>query len=173
MARLMIAPLPALLNGLRQAALVALLVSGLGGYMTSFAKEAEPLSGNPAVEARLQHIAKDMRCLVCQNESLADSQSDLAKDLRRELRGLIEAGQSDEQIRQFMVSRYGNFVLYTPPFQPSTWALWLGPFVLLLAGLAWLVRLLRQRKQAQDAAPLSPEQQRRAAQWLEPEKTEP
>jgi cytochrome c-type biogenesis protein CcmH len=109
-----------------------------------FAKEALPLAEDPVVEQRLIAISEDMRCLVCQNESLAASRAELAQDLRRELRELIRAGKSDEEIRQFMVSRYGDFVLYKPPVKPTTWLLWGGPFALLLAAFAGFVWYLRR-----------------------------
>ena len=86
-----------------------------------------------------------MRCLVCQNESLAGSRADLAMDLRRELRGLIKQGKSDAEIREFMVSRYGDFVLYRPPVKPTTWLLWAGPFLLMLGGVVALLVYLRRR----------------------------
>ena len=86
-----------------------------------------------------------MRCLVCQNESLAGSRSDLANDLRREIRTLIKEGKSDQQIRAFMVERYGDFVLYRPPVKPITWLLWIGPFVILVIGIAFLLSYLRRR----------------------------
>jgi cytochrome c-type biogenesis protein CcmH len=86
-----------------------------------------------------------MRCLVCQNESLAGSRSDLANDLRREIRILISEGKSDDQIRSFMVERYGDFVLYRPPVKPVTWLLWIGPFVILGIGIAGLLVYLRRR----------------------------
>ena len=109
-----------------------------------FAKEAVPLAEDPVVEQRLIAISEEMRCLVCQNESLAGSRAELAQDLRRELRELIREGRSDEDIKQFMVSRYGDFVLYRPPVRPSTWLLWGGPFVLLIGALALFVRYLRR-----------------------------
>ncbi len=99
---------------------------------TSFAKDAAPLADDPVVEQRLISISEEMRCLVCQNESLAGSRSDLANDLRREIRILIQEGKSDDQIRAFMVERYGDFVLYRPPVKPITWLLWIGPFVILV-----------------------------------------
>jgi cytochrome c-type biogenesis protein CcmH len=86
-----------------------------------------------------------MRCLVCQNESLSGSRSDLANDLRREIRILIKEGKSDDQIRTFMVERYGDFVLYNPPVKPITWLLWIGPFVMLAIGIAGLLTYLRRR----------------------------
>jgi len=124
------------------------------------ANEAAPLAEDPVVEQRLVNIAEELRCLVCQNESLAGSRSDLAMDLRREIRGLIKQGKTDQEVRDFLVSRYGDFVLYRPPVKPTTWLLWGGPFVLLLGGLIGLVAFLRKRKPA-DAA-LSPEDQRKA-----------
>ena len=124
------------------------------------ANEAAPLAEDPVVEQRLVVIAEELRCLVCQDESLAGSRSDLAMDLRREIRGLIKQGKTDQEVRDFLVSRYGDFVLYRPPVKPTTWLLWGGPFVLLIGGLIGLVAFLRQRKPA-DAA-LSPEDQRKA-----------
>ncbi|HEY0817461.1 MAG TPA: cytochrome c-type biogenesis protein [Rhizobacter sp.] len=124
------------------------------------ANEAAPLAEDPAVEARLMHISEELRCLVCQNESLSGSRADLALDLKREIRSLIKQGKSDDEIRAFMVSRYGDFVLYRPPVKPTTWLLWGGPFVLMLGGLAALIAFLRRRKPA-DAA-LTPEEQRKA-----------
>ena len=112
---------------------------------SALGKEAIPMAEDPVVEQRLIAISEELRCLVCQNESLAGSRADLALDLRRELRALIKQGQTDEQIKEFMVSRYGDFVLYRPPVKPTTWVLWLGPFVLMLAGVAALVVYLRRR----------------------------
>ncbi|HEX3142306.1 MAG TPA: cytochrome c-type biogenesis protein [Rhizobacter sp.] len=132
------------------------------------ANEAAPLAEDPVVEQRLVNIAEELRCLVCQNESLAGSRSDLAMDLRREIRGLIKQGKTDQEVRDFLVSRYGDFVLYRPPVKPTTWLLWGGPFVLLAVALAGLIAFLRQRKPA-DAA-LSPEDQRRAEALLNEER---
>ncbi len=123
-------------------ALSTLFVLGLGG---AIANEAAPLADDPATEQRLISISEEMRCLVCQNESLAGSRSDLANDLRREIRILIKEGKSDDQIRSFMVERYGDFVLYRPPVKPVTWLLWIGPFVILGLGIAGLLMYLRRR----------------------------
>jgi cytochrome c-type biogenesis protein CcmH len=122
---------------------VALLCFG-----TSFAKDAAPLAEDPVMEQRLISISEEMRCLVCQNESLAGSRSDLANDLRREIRTLIQEGKSDDQIRTFMVERYGDFVLYRPPVKPITWLLWIGPFVILVIGIIGLLMYLRRRNQS-------------------------
>jgi len=106
--------------------------------LPSFANEATDLAEDPVVEQRLISIAEELRCLVCQNESLAGSRADLANDLRREVRTLIKSGKSDTEIKAFLVSRYGDFVLYKPPVKPTTWLLWFGP-VLLLLGAVWLL----------------------------------
>ena len=118
-----------------------------------------------AVQARWDHIAAELRCLVCQNESLASSNAELAVDLRREVRGLIEQGQSDTDIRSFLVSRYGDFVLYKPEVKPVTWLLWFGPFVLLLGALAVALRLMRRTTAA--PAPLTDGERERVRQLLE------
>jgi len=112
------------------------------------AKDAAPLADDPVTEQRLISISEEMRCLVCQNESLAGSRSDLANDLRREIRTLIKEGKSDDQIRSFMVERYGDFVLYRPPVKPITWLLWIGPFVILGIGIVGLLMYLRRRNSA-------------------------
>lgn len=111
----------------------------------AIAKEASPLAADPLVEQRLVVISEELRCLVCQNESLAGSRADLAMDLRRELRTLIKQGKTDMEIKEFMVSRYGDFVLYRPPVKPTTWLLWIGPFALMLAGVVALFVYLRRR----------------------------
>lgn len=118
-----------------------------------------------AVQARWDHIAAELRCLVCQNESLASSNAELALDLRRELRGLIEQGQSDADIRSFLVSRYGDFVLYKPEVKPVTWLLWFGPFVLLLGALVLALRLMRRTPDA--SAPLTDSERARVRELLE------
>ena len=127
---------------MRRILLIAVCVFSLGN---TFAKDAAPLADDPVTEQRLISISEEMRCLVCQNESLAGSRSDLANDLRREIRVLIKEGKSDDQIRSFMVERYGDFVLYRPPVKPLTWLLWIGPFVILGLGVAGLLMYLRRR----------------------------
>lgn len=109
------------------------------------AAEAQPLTQDPVVEKRLMSISENLRCLVCQNESLAGSRADLAEDLRREVRNLILAGKSDKEIIEFLVARYGDYVLYDPPFKASTLLLWVGPFVVLSGGLIGLIIFLRRR----------------------------
>ena len=128
------------------------------------AREAQPLADDEAVEQRLIGIAEELRCLVCQNESLAGSPADLAKDLRREIRTLIREGKTDQEIMDYLVSRYGDFVRYRPPLKPTTVLLWGGPFVLLLGGVAALLAHLRRRRAT--AAPLTDEERSRAVAML-------
>ncbi len=126
------------------------------------AKEAAPLSDDPVVEARMMAISEELRCLVCQNETLAASRAELADDLRKEVRRLIREQKTDQEIKDYLVSRYGDFVLYRPPVKPTTWLLWFGPFVLLAFGVAALVVFLRRRGQLTAALPLSSEDKKRA-----------
>ncbi len=125
------------------------------------ANEAAPLAEDPVVEQRLIGISEEMRCLVCQNESLAGSRSDLANDLRAQIRSMIKAGKSDAEIRQYMVDRYGDFVLYRPPVKPITWLLWLGPFTILVVGIIGLLMYLRKRNTSMDSRTLSDDENRR------------
>jgi cytochrome c-type biogenesis protein CcmH len=131
----------------------------------SYAAEAVPLAEDPVVEQRLIVISEELRCLVCQNESLAGSRADLAMDLRREIRTRIKDGKTDAEIRDYMVSRYGDFVLYRPQVKPITWALWFGPFLLLIGAVVVLVRMVR-RSQRSAAAPTLDAAQRAKAQSL-------
>ena len=113
------------------------------------AKEAQPASDNPELEAQVLTIAEELRCLVCQNETIAASHADLAVDLRKQIRIKLQAGQSQQQILDFMVERYGDFVLYRPPLKARTLLLWLGPFVLLvIAALVMAVNVRRRRRSA-------------------------
>lgn len=114
--------------------------------------EARPLARDPVVEQRMLSLARDLRCLVCQNESLAASQAELAHDLREQIRGLIRQGLSDRQIVAYLVQRYGNYVRYRPPFDAETALLWLGPFGLLGAGLLVLVQQVRAGSRRQPTA---------------------
>jgi len=129
------------------------------------ANEAAPLAEDPVVEQRLIVIAEELRCLVCQNESLAGSRSDLANDLRREVRTLIKTGKTDAEIREYLVSRYGDFVLYRPPVKPTTWLLWFGP-LLLLIGAIWMLITIIKRAQKQNNPPVLDAAQRAKAQAL-------
>jgi cytochrome c-type biogenesis protein CcmH len=111
------------------------------------AKDAAPAAADPALEARVMAIAAELRCLVCQNQTLADSDASLAFDLREQMRTMLRQGADGDQVRAFMTQRYGDFVLYRPPLKASTLPLWAGPGVLLLGGLAALLRVLRRRAQ--------------------------
>jgi cytochrome c-type biogenesis protein CcmH len=117
----------------------------LAASLAAAAKEAEPAAADPVLEARMLRVAAELRCLVCQNQTIADSHSGLAEDLRREVREQLKRGASDEQVVQYMTDRYGDFVRYRPAFKATTAVLWIGPVVLLLAGIAVLVIVLRRR----------------------------
>jgi cytochrome c-type biogenesis protein CcmH len=133
------------------------------------AQEAKPLTDDPALEKRLLKLSQELRCLVCQNETLADSQAGLAQDLRAQIREQMKAGKTDKEIVTYLTDRYGQFVLYRPPVQPTTYLLWFGPFILLLGGLALLFRYLKQRREIIQESPLSAEQRRRVEQILKDE----
>jgi cytochrome c-type biogenesis protein CcmH len=133
---------------------------------TAPAPRARPLAADPALEAEVLRIATDLRCLVCQNETIAASNAELAVDLRQQIREQLRAGRTESQIKDYMVERYGDFVLYTPPVKPLTWLLWLGPFGLLAAMLAWYTRLLRRRAKLAPA-PLSAAERARAQALLD------
>lgn len=126
------------------------------------ANEAAPNADDPVIEQRMNVLAEDLRCLVCQNESLAGSHAELANDLRREIRTLIQDGRSDAEIMEFMVSRYGDFVRYRPPLKGTTLLLWFGPGLLFVAGLTALLLYLRRRDRAISDHPLSADEQGRA-----------
>lgn len=131
-------------NGL---ALIAFLALSLLGSI-SWASAIEPYEfANKVEEARFQALSRELRCTVCQNQSLADSDAPLAQDLRRELYAMIKDGRADMEIRQFMVDRYGEFVLYRPPIASHTLLLWAGPFIMLFIGIAiGLITIKRRRK---------------------------
>lgn len=132
----------------------------------TYAEEAKDLAADPVVEKRMIGLAEKLRCLVCQNESLASSHAELAEDLRREVREQIKKGMSDDQIKDYLVARYGDFVLYEPPVKRYTLLLWFGPFALLVAGLAGLGWQLRKRKTQITETTLSAEETQRAAELL-------
>lgn len=131
----------------------------------SYAGEAKPNSKNPIIEARMLALSEELRCVVCQNESLAGSQAPLAADLRQEIREMMEAGMSDHQIVDFFVERYGDFVLYNPPFKPLNYPLWFGIPILLILAFTILFFTLRKRR-ASAAVSLSLEDHRRATELL-------
>jgi cytochrome c-type biogenesis protein CcmH len=143
----------------------SLLLALMLALPSSWAKEAALVAEDPEIERRMIHLSEDLRCLVCQNESLAGSRADFANDLRREIREQMKDNKSDKEIIDFMVARYGDFVLYKPPVKPTTILLWFGPFVFLAAGaILLLVYLKRRRRQVED--PALSEKQRQQAEAL-------
>lgn len=152
---------------LRHREVFAALIFALACVMFSPvpAQTAKPLE-DPAIEGRMKNLTKQLRCLVCQNETLADSQAQLAEDLRQEIREQIRAGKTDQEIMSYVSQRYTDFVLYNPPVKPTTYLLWFGPFVLLLSGTFFLYRYLKLRRQSIEAKPLTAEERRRAEKLL-------
>lgn len=132
------------------------------------ANEAQPVASDPKLEARLQVLSEQLRCLVCQNQNLADSNAELAVDLKNQVRDMLKKGMSESQIVEFMVQRYGDFVLYKPPVKSTTWLLWGGPFILLIMGLLVLFGLLVKRR-SQVVSELTEEERAAARRLLESE----
>lgn len=129
--------------------------------------EPQEQLADPALEARARTISQELRCLVCQNESIDDSNADLARDLRRIVRERLTAGDTDDQVVGFVTARYGDYVLLRPPLRAGTLVLWFGPVVLLFAAIAVLI--LRRRRRPAEAAPLSAEESRRLARLMDEE----
>ena len=147
------------------------LVLALQCALSSYAGEATPLAEDPVVEQRMISISEELRCLVCQNESLAGSRADLAQDLRRELRELIKANKTDAEIMDYMVSRYGDFVRYRPAVKPITWLLWFGPFLLLIGAIVMLVRMVRSNQRGAESPVLDAAQRKKAQSLLKDSET--
>ena len=135
--------------------------------IAAFGQAAEVAHPDARVEERLRTLAEEMRCLVCQNQTIADSNAPLALDLRNQIRSQIAEGRSDAQIREYMVERYGDFVLYRPPLKPTTVLLWVGPFVLLAIGAVAFVRVMRRGRAASGAAKHADAERARIAALLE------
>ena len=129
-------------------------------------REAPLMAEDPKLEARLVDISQELRCMVCQNESLASSHAELADDLRQEVRELIRSGKSDQDIKDFLVARYGDFVLYRPEVKPLTWVLWFGPFLLLVVAAIFLGVYLRQRRALAAPTAMTDDERERAKQLL-------
>ena len=127
-----------------QRALVCLCL--VMGTIAAHAREAEPVATNPQIEARMMALASELRCLVCQNQTIADSHAELAVDLRMQVREMLEQGKDEGQILEYMTERYGDFVLYRPPFKAITAVLWIGPPALLLLAVGLLFVVLRRRQ---------------------------
>lgn len=135
-----------------------------------WAKEALPVAEDLEVEKRMLAITMDLRCLVCQNESIADSRADFSNDMRREIRQKIKENKSDEEIIQFLVDRYGDFVLYNPPMKPTTLLLWFGPILLFVIGFISLLTFLKRRREQIEEISLSEAEQTKAENLLNEKK---
>jgi cytochrome c-type biogenesis protein CcmH len=133
------------------AALVALLC-----VQIAFAIDTAPAFDDPRMQDRYEHLSRELRCLVCRSETIADSNAPLAHDLRRQLRELMAAGKSDQEIIAYMTDRYGDYVLYKPPLQPRTFLLWAAPVLLLLGGVAAAVVLIMRKSRLPDTDPTDP-----------------
>lgn len=131
------------------------------------AKEAQPLAADPVLEERVNDITKELRCLVCQNQTIADSHADLAVDLKNQVRSMVKSGKTQTEIVDYMVQRYGDFVRYRPPMEPKTFLLWMGPFLLMVGGIILLAVNLRKRKKIIADAPLSADESDRLQSLLD------
>jgi len=131
--------------------LIALALSFFSFQGNLYANEAVPVAEDLELEKRLNKLAENLRCLVCQNETLAASRADFSVDMRNEIREQMKMNKSDEEIIDFLVARYGDFILFNPPFKPTTWLLWLGPFTLLLVGGFALFFYLKHRGRTKEA----------------------
>jgi cytochrome c-type biogenesis protein CcmH len=144
--------------------LLFILIAGVP--ISGIAKDAQPSAADPVLEERVMNLSRELRCLVCQNETLADSRADLAVDLRDQIREQMKAGKSDQEIIAFLTERYGKFILFRPPMDPTTYFLWFGPFVLLLGGLIFLFRYVKRRRELIPDQPLSAVDRSRAESLL-------
>lgn len=153
----------------RAALLLHLSLVVLGLALVSQPRSGAAADTDPVVEERVQRIAAELRCLVCQNQTIADSNAGLAEDLRREVRRMVKEGRSDQEVRAFMVERYGDFVLYRPPLKSATVLLWSGPFLLLIIGAWALRRTVANRRALELQNEVSPEEQARLRELLRAE----
>ncbi len=158
-------PAPGIWPGL----LLGLCLLLTGGI--SPAREAQPLIADPVIEARMAALGEELRCLVCQGQSIAGSDSDFAKDVKREMRAMMEDGRSDAEVAEFLVQRYGDFILFRPPVKGATILLWAGPFILLIIAVTILIVSLKRRGQRTAAMTLSSEEMRRAETLLDEKKS--
>jgi len=142
------------------------LICLLAPFAKAQVQEEEVPSDDPVIEQRLANLSRELRCLQCQNQTLADSPAGLAADLRREIRLQMKAGKSDKEIIAFLTQRYGDFILYRPRVTFTTYLLWFGPFVLLLGGLYLLFHYIKQRRDLITEKPLSADEHRRAEELL-------
>ena len=151
---------------MKQVALVILLLLSLAGLIA--AKEAQTAE-DQQLDDRMRALTQQLRCLVCRNETLADSPADVAEDLRRQIREQMKAGKTDQEILAFLTERNGDFILYRPPVKATTYLLWFGPFVLLIAGTGVLYRYLKQRRELTKYQPLTSDERKRAEEILRSE----
>jgi len=137
--------------------LIIVLLSLVVGFNAAnvWAKEAQPMAADPEMEKLVNEISEELRCLVCQNQTIADSHAALAVDLKNQVRDMVATGKTQQEIVDYMVQRYGDFVRYRPPVKPTTYLLWIGPFILLIVGVMLLISNLRKRRQVIADAPLS------------------
>lgn len=147
-----------MMSWLRSRLAVLLAILALAAPAAALAVEPDEMLADPALEARAQALSKELRCVVCQNQTIDGSAAPLARDMRLLVRERLVAGDTDDQAKAYLVARYGNFVLLKPPFQPDTWALWIGPAViLLLAGAALVVAARSGAPEDDDIEPLEAE----------------
>ena len=144
--------------------LILLILCSLPGI--ALAKEAKSISDDPELEKRVMALSEELRCLVCQNETLAGSHADLAADLRQQIREQMKAGKTDKEIVAFLTERYGDFILYNPPVNRRTYLLWFGPFILLGGGLIAFYRYIKRRRELISEQPLSVEERKQAEELL-------
>ena len=150
----------------RSSLLALLLLCLLSSIAVAQVQEQDRPSDDPVIEQRLAKLSHELRCLQCQNQTLADSPAGLATDLRNEIRAQMKAGKSDEEIKVFLTQRYGDFILYKPRVTYMTYLLWFGPFVLLLGGLYVLFVYIKQRRDLIPEKPLSADEHRRVEELL-------
>jgi cytochrome c-type biogenesis protein CcmH len=146
----------------RLALLVLLSLCFAGGVV---AKDAQSIE-DPRIEQRFKNLTQQLRCPVCQNETLADSNAELARQMRDQIREQMKAGKTDDEIKAYLTQRYGDFPLYKPPVKPMTYFLWFGPFLLLVVGTAVLFLFLKRRRGMIAEQPLTPEERKRAEEIL-------
>ena len=150
----------------RSSVLALLLLCLLSSFAMAQVQQDDQPSGDPVIEQRLAKLSHELRCLQCQNQTLADSPAGLATDMRNEIRAQMKAGKSDEEIKVFLTQRYGDFILYKPRVTFTTYLLWFGPFVLLLGGLYVLFLYIKRRRELIPEQPLSADDRRRAEELL-------
>jgi cytochrome c-type biogenesis protein CcmH len=135
---------------------LAVIVAALLCAQAALAIDKAPAFEDPAMQARYERLSRELRCLVCRSETIADSNAQLASDLRRQLRELIAAGKTDKEILQYMTDRYGDYVLYKPPLVPRTWLLWAAPLLLVIGGAAVAAVVIMRKSRLPDTDPADP-----------------